>query len=127
MVVVGGVDEGGSLLRDAWIVDPAAVKVRHLAKVLKAPRAEHTLSRVGSHLVVVGGVADSSGTLAKEAEVLQVTASGIKHLRTTPMQVPRSGHRAVHMGPGSILVAGGEGAKGTTDVLEVYETTQLAR
>ncbi len=125
LAIVGGVDDSGALTRDAWIVDPAALKVTRLPDVLKEPRAEHRVLRVtGGHLVVVGGVTDSSGTLATQAEVLQVTAAGIKHLRQTPMQQPRRGFSALPLGPGSFLVAGGEGAKGApASVLEVYETS----
>ena len=56
--------------------------------------------------------------------MLQVTATGIKHLRQTPMQQPRRGFSALPLGPGSFLVAGGEGAKGApASALEVYETS----
>jgi hypothetical protein len=120
IAIVGGRDAAGTLLRDAWIVDPVTVQVTHLANCLAEARVDHQLARTGQHLVVLGG--QTASGLAASAEVLEV--KGLTRIRDTPMQALRTAFTLGRLGPGSFLVAGGRGGSGATAValMEVYET-----
>jgi hypothetical protein len=121
MVLVGGRDDSGAVLRDAWVIDPATMKVTHLPDLLGVGRAEHRVARVGTHLVVLGGVTES-GELTSDAEMLG-TDQGLARLRQIPMQSPRVSFSAVHTGPGSFILAGGEAGGQGVETLEVYQTS----
>jgi hypothetical protein len=111
LAVVGGIADGVPL-RDGWIVEPTTLKVTHLPEVLEQGRWGHRIVRLGSQLVVVGGMTDAG--LAVCAEVL--AAKDLKPLAQPSMQQGREGLVAAHLGRGSFLVAGG------STVLEVYQT-----
>lgn len=114
MVLVGGRDEEGVLLEDAWIVDPEAMTVSHRPGVLKQGRASHRLKQVGQELVVVGGI--TADGLAATAEVLRV--KDLSLLRQVEMWEPRQSCIVEKLGQRSFLVAG--------DVprLEVYQVKE---
>jgi hypothetical protein len=116
MVLVGGRDEDGVLLSDAWIVDPEAMTVSHRPDVLKQGRAGHRLKRVGQELVVVGGV--TAEGLAATAEVLRV--KDLSSLREVDMWEPRQSCIVRSLGVGSFLVAG------EVPRLEVYQVKEPA-
>ena len=119
---VGGRDSSGKLLRDAWIVDPTTLKVTHIKDALARGRADHQLFRVGSQLVVLGGVVE--GGLADRAEVLDAVT--LKNLGQPATQTPRSSHVVQRLGQRSLLMAGGLDAKGApVDRLEVWQTSEL--
>ena len=118
LAIVGGRDEAGQLITDGWIVDPVSLKVTHRGDALTQGRAGHRVLRVGDRLLVLGGTLGPS--LADQAEVL--SAKDLSNLGATPMSRPREAFGAVLLGKGSALVAGGGDARGSVDVLEIYET-----
>jgi hypothetical protein len=107
VALVGGRDAGGAPLRDGWIVDPVALTVSHLPECLAAPRADHALVRAGGQLVVVGGV-DSTGAPSAVVEVLD--AKTLARAGEASATAARSGVAVGRLGPGSFLIAGGQGA-----------------
>ncbi len=125
VALVGGRDSAGKLLRDAWFVDPSTLKATRVEGALAAGRAGHRVVRIDTHLVVLGGAADSG--LAVKAEVLD--ASTLKSVGDTPMKAPRTSFVVMPLGVGnnsrarSLLVAGGADAKGPVNRLEVYQTS----
>lgn len=118
LVVVGGVDDDGVLLRDGWIIDPVTLAVIHRASALKQARAGHRVVRLGERLVVVGGRVEAG--LADQAEVL---SSDLANLRQVSVGRPRQGFVVEQMSNGSFLMAGGADAAGPVDLLEVYQTS----
>ena len=125
VALVGGRDSAGTLLRDAWIVDPSTLTVTHVKGALTTGRADHRLMRIDNHLLVLGGVVGTSW--AAEAEVLD--GSTLKGIKQITMQAPRSGFVTQHLGirgagdVRSLLVAGGVDAGGTVNELEVYQSS----
>jgi hypothetical protein len=121
-VVTGGRDASGTLLADAWIIDPIAIKVEHHPDVLSQPRAGHTAARLGQHLVLVGGETESGA--AERAEVL--SAATLARVAQPPEVVRLGRPVLVPLGVGSLLAAGGTRADGTpVRELEVYERATL--
>jgi hypothetical protein len=121
LVVLGGRDGTGVLLRDAWVIQPATLEVRHLPEALREGRADHRVVRVGQYLVILGGVQKSG--LAARAEVLE--ASSLACLAEPEIGIPRKGFVVERLGPGSLLIVGGESAEGPEVRLEVYETSAI--
>jgi hypothetical protein len=130
LAIIGGRDEAGLLLRDAWIIDPETLKVSRRADVLEQGRAGHQALLLGEQLqsggagggsgqiVVVGGERENG--LAGEIEVL--AAKDLAPAGKVPLGA-RRGLGVAHMGGGSLLVAGGEKAGGGLEqALEVYQT-----
>jgi hypothetical protein len=118
LAIIGGRDEAGQLLRDAWIVDPETLKVSRRTAVLEEGRAGHRALLLGEQVVIVGGELESG--LAGELEVL--SARDLTPAGAAPLGVPRRGAGVAHMSSGSLLVAGGEKqAGGMEATLEVYQ------
>ncbi len=120
VLVIGGRDEEGALLRDAWIINTVSLEVNHLPQTLAEGRADHRILRVGEHLVVVGGVIEAG--LADQVEVL--TAEGLTAVAQPVMQAPRAGFVVERLGVGSFLLAGGVGPAGPEPLLEIYQTSE---
>ena len=121
LAVVGGRDDTGALLRDAWIVDVTTRGVTAVPGALLEGRAGHHLVRLGEQLVVVGGSTESGA--ATQLEVLD--GKTLARLAVAPAPTPRLGSVVAQLGPGSFVVAGGDGA--AASVIELYETSQLAK
>jgi hypothetical protein len=118
LAVVGGRDDAGVLLRDAWIVDATTRSATAVPGALLEGRADHHLVRLGGQLVVVGGT--TAGGAVPPIEILD--GKSLAQVSTAPAPTSRVGSAVGRLGPGSFIVAGGSGAAAST--IELYETSQ---
>ncbi|MFH1131832.1 MAG: kelch repeat-containing protein [Pseudomonadota bacterium] len=118
IVLVGGRDESGQALRDAWVVETASGEVKHLPQTLAQGRFGLQIVGSGETLVVIGGFTDTG--LAPQVEFL--ATKDLSLLRETPLQVPRASHVVEPLSPGSLLVVGGADASDTVKFLELCQT-----
>jgi hypothetical protein len=120
LVLVGGQTAAGDLLRDAWIVDPAALKVEHVPDALANGRAFHQLIRVGEQLLCVGGQTAAGDVV--DAELL--STARLQSAGTVALAAARRGHRLAPLGGGALLVIGGTVAASKAGTLELFQTAQ---
>jgi hypothetical protein len=93
-----------------------------MTATLAAPRARHTLTRlgddVGAVVLAIGGE-DAAGEAVGAAEIYEPLREG--YAASHPAMVrPRWDHRAVRLPDGSVLVVGGRDGAGPVDVIELY-------
>lgn len=115
VVVIGGNPPGGTPLGDIDVVAQLAdssLDVRKIGATLATPRSGHTATRlgddVGAAVLIAGGV-DAMGAPVATAELLKPLSEELSNpmLFKPQMVVPRSGHTAMLMPDGSVLVIGG--------------------
>jgi hypothetical protein len=86
--------------------------------LLPAARAGHTATKIGDDLLLCGGF-DETGALLSSCELLGTNP--IVHKRTVTGAQGRTGHVAVALETGPILIAGGVGANGAPlATIEIY-------
>lgn len=111
VVVIGGQDATASVdtVYAIRTGDGPSVTVRKLDATLATARHGHTVTPlsddIGAPVVVIGGV--GAGGPVLDAELYRPLQEAFSTTFAEPMQVPRSGHSAIRMPDGSILVVGG--------------------
>ncbi|CAN5666576.1 hypothetical protein BH11MYX1_BH11MYX1_51980 [soil metagenome] len=118
VIVIGGRDSNGpSSAVDEISIANGTATVRVLRALLVHPRAGHTATRLGDDVgavVLVAGGLDAAGVPVANAELFKPLSEDFSATFTaTAMVVPRSGHRAVLMPDGSVLILGGVDAAST--------------
>ncbi len=118
LIAIGGRDAlGPSSAVDEVSVANGTATVRVLRAALAHPRYGHTATRLGDDVgapVLVAGGLDAAGAPVKDAELFKPLSEGFSAtFSATAMVVPRSGHRAVRMPDGSVLILGGIDATST--------------
>jgi hypothetical protein len=126
VLVVGGRDAAG---RSGAIIEvraeAAAVALRRIRADLARPRAGHTATRLsddlGAAVLVAGGTGDDGMPVAA-AEIYRPLRESLSPVAPL-MIVARSGHLAIRMPDGSVLVLGGvDGAGGAVRRLELFSS-----
>jgi hypothetical protein len=118
VVVIGGKDATSSVdtVYALRVGEGLVVTARLLDARLTTARHGHTVTRlsddVGAPVVVIGGV-DSLGTPVAAAELYRPLREAFSTSFAATMLVPRSGHAAIRMPDGAILVVGGVDENGT--------------
>lgn len=90
--------------------------VAHATSPMNEPRAEHTATRVGSAVLLVGGFGTSGPLSTSEEFDLDGRATGVRRTMSTP----RVGHTATAVG-GRVVVTGGRAMGATLGSAEVYD------
>ncbi|WP_438029549.1 kelch repeat-containing protein [Sorangium sp. So ce233] len=118
VLVAGGIIEG-RMLDSAEMFDPSSGTWTPLAPML-TPRFQHTATLLsnGQVLIMGGSYHDMGIPYLDSAEVFD-PASGI-WLAVGPMLIGRTGHEAVPLPDGRVLVAGGTGYEGALKSAEVF-------
>lgn len=124
VVVVGGSSpSGGPPLGDIDIVQltDTSLDVRKIGATLAIPRSRHTATRLGDDVgaaVLIAGGLDATGNPIADAELFKPLSEELSNPTLDPMlflpqmKVPRSGHTAMLMPDGSVLLIGGIDALG---------------
>jgi hypothetical protein len=130
VIAIGGMPIGGvpSDAVDEVSISNGSATVRVLRALLAHPRYRHTATRLGDDVgapVLVAGGLDAAGLPVLTAELFKPLAEGFsKTFTANAMVVARSGHQAVLMPDGSVLILGGVGIGGATvnvtDTLERF-------
>lgn len=118
VIAIGGRDATGpSNAVDELSLANGTATVRVLRALLVHPRYGHTATRLGDDVgaaVLVAGGLDAAGLPVTKAELFKPLSEEFSATFTaTSMVVPRSGHRAVLMPDGSVLILGGVDATNT--------------
>ena len=117
IIVIGGRDAQGSLLKDAWILESTGT-VTHVADVLEFPRTGHRVVRLGEELVVVGG-RDATATVPS-VEVLD--AQTLFAIRRGELHDVDTGFSISQLGPGQLMLAGGSRSGVPSDQIGIYQS-----
>ena len=118
VIVIGGQDAGGSVdTVYSLTANPGSpAGARLIDARLAIPRHGHTITRlsddVGAPVVVIGGI-DGAGSPVGSAELYRPLGQAFSAGFTATLAVPRSGHAAIRMPGGAVLVVGGIDAGGT--------------
>ncbi len=118
VIAIGGRDTSGpSRAVDEISIANGTATVRVLRALLVHPRYGHTATRLGDDVgaaVLVAGGRDAAGVSVTNAELFKPLSEDFSATFTaTAMVVPRSGHHAVLMPDGSVLILGGVDATNT--------------
>lgn len=109
LYAIGGVDGAGPVAA-IEVFDPAAGLFADTGIQLATPRAQHTVTRLPSGLLLVAGGVDATGVPLASAEIVDPvtrTARPVAMMRTA-----RTAHAATLLPDGRVLVSGGTGSDG---------------
>lgn len=134
VVVIGGsAPPGGAPLGEIDIVAQQAdssLEVRKIGATLAIPRSRHTATRLGDDVgavVLIAGGLDAMGNPVPTAELFKPLSEELSNPTLDPMGfhpqmiVPRSGHTAMLMPDGSVLIVGGiDALKQPVATLELF-------
>jgi hypothetical protein len=113
VIAIGGLATGvPSNAVDEVTIANGTATVRVLRAMLSFPRSGHTATRLGDDVgapVLVAGGLDSGGMPIATSELFKPLSEDISPTFKPLMQYPRSGHQAVRMPDGSVLIIGGTG------------------
>jgi hypothetical protein len=119
IIAIGGLDATGAPtdeIDEIAQTTSSGVEIDPLHAVLAHPRSGHTATLltddIGAPVLVAGGL-DGSGQPVATAELFQSLANTIAPGFAPAMVVPRTGHQAVLMPDGSVMIFGGLDATGT--------------
>ena len=119
VLIVGGTDATGPLASGFVVTPQVPPLVTPMAAVLSAPRSGHTATLVGGNILVCGGTTAMTGDVAASCDLIDGGNLTIKE--TIPMGTGRTGHTAVQLETGPILIAGGSDATGAPlSKIEIY-------
>jgi hypothetical protein len=123
VVIAGGVDGAGVPLSSAELFDPLTKAFSALPS-MTVPRKDHTLTVVGSKVVVVGGGDETDpGAAFDSVEILDVTT---KTWTAGPkLKTARNAHASAAMPDGRVLVAGGIGFDSLLSSAEIVDPVSL--
>lgn len=116
VIVIGGNPPGGAPLGDIDVVSQLAdssLDVRKITASLATPRTGHTATRLGDDVgaaVLIAGGLDAGGMPIATPELLKPLSEELSNpavFHPPPMNFPRSGHTAMLMPDGSVLIIGG--------------------
>ena len=107
VLVVGGTGADGQPVARAELIDPLQ-RSAHLAGVLRTPRAQHTATLLPSGRVLITGGLGGDGAPTASVEIFDPTlgAAG-DFVAAQPLSSPRSGHAALPLCDGTLLLSGG--------------------
>ena len=124
VLVVGGVDNGGSALSSSEIYTPVT-NAWTAALPMNTPRTLHTATLLkDGRVLVTGGV--TLGAPTDTAEIYDPAGNagaGTWTATATPMSIGRESHTATLLASGKVLVIGGEGVAGKLASVEIYDPT----
>jgi hypothetical protein len=128
VIVIGGLDGGApSPAVDQISIDNGSPTILMLRALLTSPRSAHTATRLGNDVgaaVLVAGGLDATNAPVKTAELYKPLSEDFSKT-TYAMNIPRSGHQAVLMPDGSVLIIGGIGINPITGILGPTPTLEL--
>jgi N-acetylneuraminic acid mutarotase len=128
ILVAGGFDDVGNILSAAETYKPCPQPVCANAWQSTANMAHERYIAAGVPLadgtVLAAGGLGANGSVTGTAERYNPTAETWSAAGT--MRVPRSGHRAVRLQDGRVLVAGGSTDRGPTAAVEIYNPSTNA-
>lgn len=111
LLAFGGHDGDGAAVNGLRVRRPGQLSLQVLSAQLAVPRTFATATPVGSLVVVAGGGAEPMRLLYDSYEVFDLeTERFLPELRGTLATGARSGHAAVALVDGRVLIAGGVGA-----------------
>jgi hypothetical protein len=115
-LIIGGANPAGTITGDIIELSADLTKTTVHAGVLEA-RASHTTTLLGATLLVAGGHG-AAGPLG-DAELVDTTTLAVG--ARPALQAARTGHAAVLLGSGTVLLVGGRDANGApVQTLELY-------
>lgn len=124
VLVLGGVDQNGTVLRSAELFDPSTQSFAPLGDAGLMPRAHHTATVLMDGTVLVAGGFSERGITLPQAELWD---PGTRQARPFSAQlvVPRADHTAVVLPSEPVLLSGGrDGAGKPVTIEEVYAPNQ---
>ncbi len=119
VLIAGGYDATGSPLFSAELYDPAAGTFT-LTGMMTVDRAEQTATLLPNGKVLIAAGASFTAPIAANAELYDPSSGTFTASAGTMVDGNRSGHRAVLLLDGTVLIAGGFGTNGYTSSAEIY-------
>ncbi len=110
LYAIGGVDTAGPV-GEIEVFDPSAGVFADSGIRLGTPRAQHTVTRLPSGLLLVVGGVDAAGAPVGQAELVDPVGRTVRPVAM--LRTPRTAHAATLLPDGRVLVSGGADANGT--------------
>jgi hypothetical protein len=132
VLVAGGRGEDGQALKSSERFDPVTNSAFAPGPEMISPRSGHTMTLLqNGQVLIAGGVfGGESGEgapplqILREAELFDDTAvAGGRFLGVSDMRIPRTGHAALSLRDGAVLLVGGRGSSGlraASDTVELF-------
>ncbi len=112
VLIMGGQAQDGSLLREAFIVNPATGVSLSLKTTLNIARSWHTATVLPDGTVLILGGIGNDGKVVAQSEIFDPSSQTFQLVTSSP--TARAFHSATVLTDGQVLLAGGVSAGGTT-------------
>ena len=120
VLIAGGLDSSGTLVRSAELIDPVSGDVTVLSEPGISPRAHHAATLLTDGTVLITGGGDAVGQPQNRAEIWN-PVTRVATSAEGALQIGRFDHDAKLLANGDVLIAGGHDAQSTAlDTAEIY-------
>ncbi len=119
VLVTGGIDETGRILRTAEIYDPGSGLFSQLESQMVFARAEHTATLLPDKTILIVGGLDFLGPHAS-AEIYNPDTQNFSRISTSNMAFARYGHVALPWKNGVAIIGGGNTQGQAIPLVEFY-------
>lgn len=107
VLIAGGIDQNGNILKSAEIFDPASGTFAPTANNMTDPRAFHTATLLNDGTVLVaGGAMGNDGSISNTSDIFD-PSTGQFSPTAGSMSTERAAASATLLGDGTVLLAGG--------------------
>jgi len=130
VLIAGGMERNGVFLDTAEVFDPATGRFRP-AGPLSTRRVGHTATALADgRVLIAGGTAgrrrEAGGWLAEAVATAEIYDPGSRRfLPAGSMAAPRTGHAAVRLRTGEVLLAGGSEGEAPVSTAEIYDPAAM--
>lgn len=118
VLITGGVSSTGTESSAIHVVPVNPPLVTVIDNLLSVPRERHTVTLVGDDVLICGGD-DNAGTVHASCDL--VTGGTLQRKTVLSLSLARTGHQAIPLETGPVLIVGGRGADGKPiQILDMY-------
>lgn len=120
VLIAGGVNAAAGALDSAELYDPATREFTAVPAMTRR-MVSHTATLLRNGRVLIAGGDDGVSTIGTSQAELYDPVANLFTAIPTPLTAPRTGHAAVRLANGDVLITGGADSTGDLNTAEVYD------